>query len=193
MSVLLTHIGEEITRKLLEATPDEFLREKLGARPTNFFRELPLRKYKGKAFDGMGKVDVVLQISDSEAIPVEVKLGTSRMNKGRIEGWVTKPKPSHNNTRWGGNMIGVLGQFEGLTVTTPEGASLRLTPNWFLVLRHQVYVKWCERGLLDMLKKGRIIVFEELLQQVGKERFNEIVQKLLPDDPYTTWKLDNSF
>jgi len=191
MSVLLTHIGEAVTQGLLEATPAGFLEQTFGRKPISLFRELPLNHFHGKSFDGMGRVDLVAQISEREAIPIEVKLGVKRMTKGRIDQWLDLQGDSHKGTRWRGNMIYFLDRFDGLEVTNAnDGSTLRLSHTWYLVLRESIYKKLCNRGLLSRLKRAKIIVFEELVRQVGAETFNEVVRRQFPENPYDKWNLN---
>lgn len=196
MSVLLTHIGEAVTKGLLEAVPSEFLCEYFDGRPIAFHQEVPLEKFNGRGFDGKGKVDLVAQLSNSGAIAIEVKLGTTNMNQGRIRGWLgenLKQECTHKGTRWGGNMIRFFDRWEGLTVKQDENA-LRLQEKWILVIRRSVYNRWDKNKILpptgELLSKRCVpLAFEDLVDAVGCTKFNEIVHNLMPDDPCSKWIL----
>ena len=196
MSIALTHIGEALTKELLGPAPPKFLAKYFGKKPISFQQEVPLEKFTGKAFDGMGKVDIVAQLSTDEAIAIEVKLGTTRMDRGRIRGWLGKnPKQecTHEGTRWRGNMIRFLDRWKGLTVRYDKN-SLCLQDKWILVIRRSVYNRWYRNQILppngELISEQCVpIAFEYLVDNVGRVAFNRIARNLIPDDPYHKWDL----
>ena len=67
-----------------------------------------------------------------------------------------------------------------------NGTKFELTPEWCLVVRRQTAKQWTERGH-PTFNNARLIVFEDLVENIGKESFNNLMKGLLSFDFYETW------
>jgi len=58
--------------------------------------DVPLAPIGGRSFDGASRVDVVVRYRPGMAVAVELKLGTTRLSRTRIdEEWLAPCGPSH--------------------------------------------------------------------------------------------------
>src|SRR5437764_1037978 len=116
MAVSLTHFGEALVARMANELRGKFLdlcrlrNDADGAFVSGdraiAHRELQFRPYGGIGFDGASRVDLAVQLSDERAIAFEVKLGTTRLSKARIdEDWLCGCDFSHGGKRFSGNMM----------------------------------------------------------------------------------------
>lgn len=195
MAIDLTHIGEAFLQHFIAKNPRTFFEyaelsyaEVFGGR---VYREVQLDPYCGRAFDGESRVDLVVPISNFEAIPIEVKLGTTRLGKTRVDSeWLSGCRPSHN--RWAGNMMSILEcRFpagipeQPLFVNTSDGR-YQLTPNWIVIVRRITAEGW-ERNGQPAFERAKVVDFDTLIYKLNPSEFNEIVKSLLNFDFYETW------
>ena len=197
MPIGLTHLGEAIVQKLIELRPDEFLklcgRPQTGVHGGRVFREVPLREYAGRRFDGASRVDLVVPLSPTEALPVEVKLGETRLSKTRVDTeWLSGCRTSHGDTAWAGNMMSILDQLipahatDQCLVGHVDGADYPLTQAWCVVVRQRTFAAWTGEGR-PAFSRARIVSFDELVSAFEPAEFNEIVRELVSFPYYETW------
>jgi hypothetical protein len=205
MPVPLTHLSEAIFVAMVNQKRDAFLGVAglSGVDPGFFaaaecvaFREASLQPYGGRAFDGASRVDVIVSIAPRLATAFELKLGTTRLSKSRIDGeWLSNCTPSHADKRWSGNMMAILDRrFPGPAPEEPLIASvekigaLTLTKTWFVVAKRDVINAWRTRPP-KFSKRVKLLAFEDVVDAFGgKEPFNSLVLGMLMNvDFYDRW------
>jgi len=147
----------------------------------------------GRTFDGACRVDVVVRLRPGMAAAFELKLGTTRLTKSRVDGeWLPPCLPSHGGRRWRGNVMAVLERrFLGATVDTlsvrTTNERLTLIHPWFLVARGSVLRAW--KGDPPSFSSAvRQVAFEDIVSSFGNaEAFNRLVQGMLDIDFYNEW------
>ncbi|HKY35321.1 MAG TPA: hypothetical protein VJN18_05235 [Polyangiaceae bacterium] len=209
MSVSLTHFAESILVAMINENPAKFSRRvglsllsgvsgAIGGGPA--FCEAELARYAGRGFDGAARVDVIVALSDGRAVPFELKLGTTRLTKSRIDAeWLSECQPSHADSRWSGNMMAILERkFCGVTdpcelvatVEQPAASGARtfeLTREWFVVARRSVVSRW-KRTPPAFSSNARLLAFEDIVDDFGgKDAFNTLVRSQLDIDFYDAW------
>lgn len=160
-------------------------------------RDVRLAPIGGLRFDGASRVDVIVRYQAGMAVAVELKLGTTRLSKTRIdEEWLAPCSPSHNGRRWKGNMMAVLERRfdrpvnEDLVATT-NGERLALAPRWVLVARREILAKW-KTSPPEFSSNVARLAFEDVVTAFGgPEPFNRLVRQLLSVDFYSEWVLGN--
>jgi hypothetical protein len=166
-----------------------------GAKPIAF-TEQKLEPYGGKIFDGASRVDLVVRTSAQDGTPFEVKLGTTRLTKSRIDNeWLSGCGFSHHGERLCGNMMSILERkfpdelsSADLQVKPPDTLPLRLTRTWFLIARDTVLKKWQGTGRPAFSNRVRFLSFESIVDRFGgKEKFNGLVRNMLEFDYYDQW------
>ena len=197
MPIGLTHLGEAIVQRLIERQPNRFL-ELYGLPPSGVhggrvFREAELLPYAGRRFDGASRVDLIVPLSAIEALPVEVKLGETRLSKKRVDDeWLSGCGTSHHDTAWTGNMMSILDQL--IPANTPDqhlvarvdGADYPLTHAWCVVVRRRTAAAWDGDGS-PAFSRARIVVFENLVAAFQPNEFDDIVRELISFPYYDTW------
>lgn len=207
MPLALTHFSEAIFVALVNQrrNRDAFLSVAglTGVDPDFFaaaecvaFREAKLQPYGGRAFDGASRVDVVVRIAPRLATAFELKLGTTRLSKSRIDSeFLVDCSPSHIDKRWRGNMMAILDRrFHGkaapgepLTVTVDKVGDLPLTREWFVVARRSTIEQW-ELTKPMFSEHVGLLEFERIVEVCGgKATFNELVREMLEIDFYEKW------
>ena len=210
--IALTHLAEAIFVELINQKRNEFFDlVKLKGVDKQFFnnadrvafREVPLERYEGKAFDGASRVDVVVTIAKGKAIAFELKLGLTRLYKKAVNELLTPCESTHGGSRWSGNMMAILSfptdsaQKEKLSVTVmqtaEDGVSYSLEKEWFIVARRNTIRRW-ESGAEkpNFNKNVRFLAFEDVVEKLGgKAAFNSLVRQMLKFDFYDTWFPDS--
>ena len=197
MAIGLTHLGEAIVQKLIELQPNRFLelceRPKTGVHGGRVFREVELLPHAGRRFDGASRVDLVVPLSATEALPVEVKLGETRLSKRRVDTeWLSGCRTSHGETAWAGNMMSILDQLipshttDQRLVAHTDVADYPLTQEWCVVVRQRTAAAWTGEGS-PAFSRARIISFDELVSAFKPAEFDEIVRRLVSFPYYDTW------
>ncbi len=198
MAIGLTHLGEAIVQRMIELRPNRFLelceRPQTGVHGGRVFREVELQPHGGRRFDGASRVDLVVPLSETEALPVEVKLGEARLSKSRVDSeWLAGCGTSPQDTAWTGNMMSVL---DGLFPTPASSGRLvarvvavgdyTLTQSWFVVVRRRTADKWQGVGRPKFLH-AKIVVFDDLAEEFQPAEFDSIVKEILSFPYYDTW------
>jgi hypothetical protein len=204
MPVSLTYLSEEIFVALVNGKRDAFLSvagltgvdsDFFDAAEYVAFREASLQPYGGRAFDGASRVDVVVSIAPQLATAFELKLGTTRLSKSRIDSeWLSDCKPSHSDKRWSGNMMAILDRRfrgpapeEALTAKVEKVGEVTLTRAWFVVARRPTLKLWRKRKPM-FSEHVRLLAFEDVVDAFGgKAAFNARVREMLNIDFYETW------
>lgn len=166
------------------------------------FREARLLPYGPRYFDGASRVDVVVRIAPGIATAFELKLGTTRLGKSRIDGWLKECETSHGGKRWSGNMMAILDRRfpetapEAPLKVAPQGADeeLTLTKAWFVVAQRSTIEGWEARPKEGKMrpkfsKNVTFLAFEKVVDAFGgKEPFNALVLEMLKKiDFYDSW------
>ena len=197
MPIGLTHLGEAIVQSLIERQPSRFL-ELCGLPHSNGFggrtlREAQLRPYAAKRFDGASRIDLIAPLHTGEALPIEVKLGETRLSKTRIDTeWLSGCRPSHYETRWAGNMMSILERtFPPGTPPEPliahaAGTDYPLTIQWCIVVRQSTADSWIDTGRPNF-SNAMVVSFDDLVSHVGSTEFDTMVRELLSFPYYDTW------
>lgn len=217
MAVSLTHFAESIFVAMINGNPAAFA-ELTGIGPLPAvapsspngpaFREVGLDKYAGRAFDGAARVDTVVALTDKLAVPFELKLGTARLTKSRVDNeWLAECRLSHgtySTPRWSGNMMAILERnFKDVTDvhelvarvqvgSLPEPKAFVLTRDWFVVARRSVVNRW-RRDPPKFSPRVKLLAFEDVVDAFGgKPAFNRLVESLLNIDFYDEWLATDS-
>lgn len=204
MLLSLTYLSEAIFVEMVNRNRSTFSKvARLGniapdffaQTPTIAFREVPLEPYARRRFDGASRVDAVVTIAPGLATAFELKLGTTRINKTRVDDeWLAECTPSHGGSRWSGNMMAILErrfenvQPEGdLSVKVNNEQVFSLTRTWYVVARRSVLNSW--RNFRPKFSDHvQLLAFEDFVDAFGgKPAFNELVGELLNIDYYDAW------
>ena len=196
MAVALTHVGEAIVQSLIERSPAVFFAlcglpftEVHGG---HVLREARLKPHAGCAFDGASRIDLVVPLRVDEAVPVEVKLGETRLSKHRVETeWLRGCGTSHNDARSTGNMMSVLDQLipagaSERLVAAVDGSEYPLTLQWYVVVRRSTARSW-SGDARPGFARATIVALEDLLADVTPAEFDDLVRRLLPRSFYESW------
>jgi hypothetical protein len=202
MSVELPYVGEAITKALIENLTVAFLRHaKLppdgNEEVKNVHHAVQFARLDRAIFDGASTIDLLLETSE-RWIPIEVKLGTSRLQPNEFARRFLRDcdVSQHNPPRWNGNTIAFLERRFAEGVRREElSAKLgndikKLSRDWILVVRT---VKIADdlrsnRQRIGLSNHAYIIALETLVNAVGtSEEFNAIVGNLLTFDYYGRW------
>lgn len=197
MSFELTHIGEAVVKKLIEFQPRRFfelcflpIMEISGGQ---VFQEVSLLPYAGHRFDGASRVDLVVPISPSEALPVEVKLGKAGLSKRLVDTkWLSGCKSSHKGSAWSGNMMSILERRFPAGTPSDQLAVMvgdihyRLSATWFIVVRRCVANAWREEGRPEF-HRAKLVTFEDLVEGITPLEFDEMVRELTAFQYHQVW------
>ena len=196
----LSHIGELIISEMLSQSSACYELVCCTPHPTSrtldFIPSLKLEQCAGLIFDGGHRIDVAIINSDSKTChPIEAKLGFSNMSRNAFQRrFLSFCGTSHENRRIKGSMISILEnnlpiQCKGSPVTVLYNKKqYQISKEWTLVCRKKIIEKWSTSGKPELTNYCQIIAFEDLVWCFGgKERFNELVKKLVTFDYYSTW------
>lgn len=206
MPVALTHVGEAVVSKMIDSMRFKFselcgLADQVDG---NFLEDqskqivrtnVNLAAYGGRVFDGASCVDLVFRVNENLGIPIELKLGETRLTKSRIdEEWLSGCEASHKGERWKGNMMSVL-ERKFPQSTQPDalkarfdGVEVPLTKEWFIIARAKVIDSWNGSARPDFSSNVHLISFDVIVEKFGgEERFNQMVRDLLDFDYYSAW------
>lgn len=146
------------------------------------------------ALDGMHRVDVLATGTSGVGVAFELKLGLDRLTPAEIGKRFQKAcsRSKHKPPRLNGSMIAVLERrfpFEHKRVTCGTSPAVELARDWWLIVRDEV---WRHSGqqLGDQLKKGKVLILEDLVDFFGNEQaFDSLVQELVGSGFYREWNL----
>jgi len=211
MTIDLTHVGEEITACMANNLRMEFfdvcrLQDLIESQHLTMVEgplahaEVSLCPYKDPSsdkvlsFDGKSRVDTVVLIRPDLGLPFELKLGTTGLNKGRVDKWLAgRGDYTHGGNRIGGSMMSILERnFPGgsdrsdLRVRLEDGREVHLTEDWVIVARSETIDRW-EANRPAFSNRVRFVKFERIVEQFGSERFNEEVRELVCFDYHDEW------
>jgi hypothetical protein len=205
MAVELTHVGEAIVARMIEALRLRFLDlcdlspcadEDLyrSTRPI-VFANVGLHPYSSVGFDGASRVDLVVLLKEDLGVPFELKLGETRLTKSRVdEEWLSGCKRSHQNKRFSGNMMSVLERKFPPEVPKDSlkakinGRAVTLTDDWFVIARKRVVESWTGLAKPAFSARVRFMPFESIVGECGgKASFNSMVRELLTIDYFSAW------
>ncbi len=204
MPIALTHIGEEVFAALVNKQRDAFLdfcgltdeadADFVKAVPELAACEVRFEPFGGRVFDGASRVDVVVRLRRDRAVPFELKLGSTRLNKARInDEWLAPCQPSsHTDRRWKGNVMAILDRRFSVPVPDDlivkiEGEPITLTRNWFVITRRQTPKAW-ETSPPGFAEHVRFRAFKDVVDRCGGQNaFNPMIPEMLDFDFYSKW------
>jgi hypothetical protein len=137
----------------------------------------------------------VVLIREGLGVPFELKLGTTRLTKKRIDAdWLRECRVTHKGKRFSGSMIAVLDRkFPPPVPPTPlcvriGTREVELTTDWFLVARQLVLDRWTGGAKPALSANARFLAFDDVVATFGgKDPFNDLVRGLLDFDYYAAW------
>jgi hypothetical protein len=203
MPLSLSHMAEDIFASMINHTREPFL-ELTGLKaiadpvfvhavPELATCEVGFEPVCGRAFDGASRVDVIVRLRPGVATAFELKVGTTRVTKTRVDDeWLRPCVPSHADRRWRGNVMAVLERrFDGVSVETLRVRShterLALIQPWFFVARRCVLRAW-KHNPPRFSAAVRQIAFEDVVDAFGNEEtFNGLVRGMLAINYYKEW------
>ena len=216
MPILLTHLGEEVVARMANRKPMEFLKAlgldegvdpehvKTTSEKGQFATaECPLAKLGDYGFDGASRVDVALWIKPNRAVALELKLGTTRLTKTRIDKELLADcqESGHKPPRISGSMMAILdrrfsqiseaarleSEENGLAVRIPEEqAVVTLGQQWYFVTLAEVRKKW--KDAMPAWENAIPVTINDLVAETGgRSEFNAVVADVIPDDFYADW------
>jgi len=210
VAVSLSHLGEDLIARmanqmrlgfldvcnLAQACDRDFV---LSTGRPIAYTEAKLLPYGGKSFDGASRVDVVVLLTPTLGVPFEVKLGTARLSKSRIdEEWLSGCGVSHNGRRHTGNMMSILEhRFQDHVGDGPLRAQVRghfvdLTDEWFIIAHESVLETWEGERRPAFSSNVYTCSLKKIVEKLGgREPFNQIVKGMLDFDYYSEWALDD--
>ncbi len=159
------------------------------------FAECRLSPHGDYTFDGASRVDVTLWLRPDCAVACELKLGTSRLTKTRIDDeFLVDCRPSHGGQRLAGNMMAILDRrfgshapTQGLAVQIAQ-RSVPLADDWYVIVQPSVLKRWTVEAAPAFSNRTRCVSINAIVDAFGgKEPFNELVGELLDVDFYDTW------
>jgi len=153
MPVSLSHFGEDIICKMVCSLGRDFLKLCPGFEDQNVsdpvaITEARMDRFGNTTFDGASRIDMLVMLEGNRGLPFEIKLGKTRLTKGRIDGeWLTGCTRKKN--AWSGNMMSVLERkfedapdSENLGALNMSGQRVELTQKWFLIARESKINSW---------------------------------------------------
>lgn len=205
MPISLSHLGESIVAAMVNRKRREVI-DALGlsdAADQDFvteleqfaFAECRLSPHGDYIFDGASRVDVILWLRPDSAVACELKLGTNRLTKTRIDDeFLVDCRPSHGGKRLAGNMMAILDRrfgshapTQGLAVQIAQ-RSVPLADNWYVVVQPSVLTRWIGDAAPAFSNRTRCVSINAIVDAFGgKEPFNDLVGELLDVDFYDTW------
>lgn len=205
MSISLSHLGEIVFAEMANGKPESVLRA-LGlceiadldfvlSQDRFAFHETKLSPHGGYGFDGAHRVNVTLWIRPNLAVAYELKLGSTRLTKSRIDEELLKDcRLSHNDTRVAGSMMAILDRRFG-SIAPSEGLSVELGDQtvplarcWFIIVKRQVLERWTVDARPAFSDHTKYKTINEIVEAFGgREDFNELVGQLLKFDYFDKW------
>jgi len=162
--------------------------------PKIAFTEVSLAPYLGTNFDGASRVDVVVMLRADLAVPFELKLGTTRLTRTRIdEEWLPPCQHSHDGKRFKGNMLAILerkfpGDAKADLQVKLDDRRVSLTRDWFVVVRERIAEGWRGAARPTFSPQARVLSFEKVVDEFGgPDPFNNLVRELLAINYYERW------
>lgn len=203
MPLSLSHLAEDIVAAMANERRVAFIQAVgLGADTSpEFIESIPILAtceaqfdpVADRSFDGACRVDVVVRVRPGFAAAFELKLGTNRLTRARVdEEWLPPCTPSHQDRRWKGNVMAVLERrFAGTTVerlvVSADGERLELITPWYVIARRKVLNGW-KRAPPQFSGAVRQVAFEDIVAGFGDpQAFNELIRRLLKIDYYDQW------
>jgi hypothetical protein len=201
--IKLTHIGEMLLAEMInrsrpvrnllaeQSLPIASVRNKVNA-----LAEIQLHHYGRYQFDGAHKLDVAILLRGIKScVGLEAKLGRDRLSKAEFEKrFLKKYGISHSGSRISGSMISIL---EGKlpepytlnnVIVKHQDIEYKLLPCWLLVVRKSILDVWSRSGRPALSQNCIVLSFEDFVNRYGgRERFNDLVQKLVDVDYYREW------
>jgi hypothetical protein len=164
------------------------------------YTDVTLLPYAGKIFDGASRIDIVVLLSENLGVPLEIKLGTTRLSKTRIdEEWLNGCGLSHRDSRIKGNIMSILERRFPDSVPADSlmanvcGRPVTLTDDWFIVARAKVVDAWIGPRRPIFSPKAKLCRFEDIVRSFGgRAPFNTLMKKLLDFDYYSEWVEDGT-
>lgn len=204
MPIPLSAIGESLIVRIANELRDRFLtlcgahfeNDQLSAVEHRAHQEVKIAPYAGISFDGASRVDMIFLVGPLLAIPFEIKLGTTRLSKSRIDDeWLSGCEWSHGNRRFKGNMMSILERKfpasvpnGNLKVELPDNREVVLTPEWCLIARQRTLDGWHSNGRPAFSDRVRFLSVEAIVSAYGgHQAFNDLVRNMLSFDYYNTW------
>ena len=200
----ITHIGEVLFAAVLNKNPElmEMIagKKEYTAVPEAIFTD---REQKQK-FDGEHKIDVLLipKNPKGKAIPIELKLGKTRMkaNKSEFGRFLTGYRYSEKYHKFTGSMISILSkkQAEGKTETIKypliykiDNGTIKISDEWKLIVLTKSIREELDETNNNLWEgkslKPKIFSFEELFEgnvNLLNEKVNELIKC---KDYYKMW------
>lgn len=199
MPIELPYVGEAVIKELIERYPHAFfetaeLSQLVGETVIDVPRGASLAPLEQTAFDGASTIDLVVHTSH-RAIPIEVKLGITRLGANRFANDFLRDceRSRHKRPRWNGTIIGFLERrFAGLQSHPPmleallNGKRVPLTEHWVLISRRSIAHRLREHR--NLLQRAKVVGLEDLIDRIGgREPFNELVGNLFRFDYFERW------
>lgn len=205
MPISLSHLGEIVFAEMANRKPESALQalelceisdlDFVLSRDRFAFHETKLCPHGKYSFDGAHRVDVTLRIRPDLAVACELKLGSTRLTKSRIDKELLREcHLSHNDTRISGNMMAILDQRFG-SIAPSEGLSVELGDEpvplarcWFVIVKRQVLERWTGDAKPAFSDRTKCKSINEIVEALGgREEFNELVGQLLEFDYFDKW------
>ncbi len=150
-------------------------------------------------FDGAHGVDVLCRGPGSLGLALEAKLGLDRMARGEFRKRFLAPVSltTHSSRRFKGSMVAILNYRalqtgELLPLRTGAPNSLDLVPDWFLVIRREVWNERWKKGKAcpPLAPNAHVTIFEDIVQRHGDAKsFDALVHRLVGNDFFEAWGL----
>ncbi len=127
-------------------------------------------------FDGVHGADVLCRGPGSLGLALEAKLGLDRMARGEFRKRFLAPASltSHTSRRFKGSMVAILnyralqtGELLPLRPAAPN--SVDLVPDWFLVIRREVWNERWKKGKAcpPLAPNAHVTIFEDIVRRHG--------------------------
>ena len=206
MSVNLTHIGEVLSARMVNAMRWSFI-ELCGLEDIAEKKFISNRHYpiafpnaklippSGLRFDGESRVDLVVMVREKLGVPFELKLGKTCLSKKHVdEKWLSDCKFTHGNACISGRMMAILdrrfppmNREYALSVLIND-RPVTLTRDWFILARAKVAQKWTGNARPALSHLVRFIPFESMVQNYGgRMAFNALVRDIVSFDYFEKW------
>lgn len=204
MPIPLSSIGEVVVAAMVNSMRMSFIElcgladkcdpEFVASCETLAYSEVGLWPFLNMKFDGASRVDLVVRLNPHLAVPFELKLGTKKLTKARIDAeWLDGCSPSHQGKRWSGNMMSILERNFGcvsadILKAKINDRAVELTRQWFIIGKSSVLASWTAAARPSFSPNVRFCAFETIVERFGgREPFNELVGGLLTFDYYREW------
>ena len=199
---LFPYIGEAILQKLSTDQP-EIIMEMVGLSAHSFVsihQNVPfVFPNSSVMFDGFSSIDLCLKLDDNTIFPIEVKLGSTGLQRATINKKLKSCSLSDhkNESRIKGNTLSVLNRYFDQDLYSMvkndklhaiiDVVNLKLRTEWGIIARDHILKSW-QQFPPNFNGMQRFVSLESLCSRFGKTAFNQTAKSMFHNiNFYNVW------